>query len=94
MKTNTANSYENLKVIYEEFKNIPENEWVEDNLYNKFIEIAEELQVKNGLILWPIRTALSGKAATPGGASELAYLLGKEESLKRIAIGIEKLKNI
>ena len=46
-----------LKVIYEEFKNIPENEWVEDNLYNKFIEIAEKLQVKNGLILWPIKNS-------------------------------------
>jgi glutamyl-tRNA synthetase len=42
--------------------------------------------------LWPLRTAVSGKQMTPGGAFELLYILGKEESLRRIDIGIEKLK--
>ena len=47
--------------------------------------------MKNGLMLWPIRTALSGKAMTPGGAFEIADILGKEESIRRIRVGIELL---
>jgi len=47
--------------------------------------------VKNGLILWPLRVAVSGKAFTPGGGVELAELLGKEETLERVKKGIEIL---
>ena len=47
--------------------------------------------VKNGIILWPMRTAISGKQSTPGGAIEIAYILGKEETLRRINEGIKKL---
>ena len=43
--------------------------------------------------MWPVRTAVSGKQMTPGGATELMEVLGKEESVRRIKIGIEKLKN-
>lgn len=48
---------------------------------------------ENGQILWPLRVALSGKLKTPGGAVEIAYLLGKDESLRRIQEGIKKLVN-
>ena len=51
-----------------------------------------ELEVKNGVVLWPIRTVLSGKQSTPGGAMEIAYILGKEESLRRIQVGIDRLE--
>lgn len=47
--------------------------------------------MKNGQILWPLRVALSGKLKTPGGAVEIAYLLGKDESLRRIQEGIKKV---
>ena len=47
--------------------------------------------MKNGWMLWPLRVAVSGKASTPGGATELCALLGKEESLARIRTGIELL---
>ena len=50
-------------------------------------------EIKNGLALWPVRTAVSGKQMTPGGAYEIMSILGKEESLRRIRIGIEKLRN-
>ena len=50
-----------------------------------------ELGIKNGQLLWPVRTALSGKPTSPGGAMELADILGKEETLKRIEKGIELL---
>jgi glutamyl-tRNA synthetase len=49
--------------------------------------------VKNGIVLWPVRTAVSGKSFTPGGAYEIADIIGKAETIKRIKIGIEKLKN-
>ena len=49
--------------------------------------------IKNGQMLWPIRTALSGKPASPGGGTDPLILLGKEESLRRIEIGIEKLSH-
>jgi len=50
-----------------------------------------EKGIKNGVALWPVRTAVSGKQMTPGGAYEIMSILGKEESLRRIRIGIEKL---
>ena len=53
--------------------------------------LAERLELKNGRIMWPVRTALSGKAVTPGGAVELCQILGKDETLRRIRTGMEKL---
>jgi len=46
---------------------------------------------KNGMALWPLRTAVSGKQMTPGGAYEIMDIIGKEESIARIKKGIEKL---
>lgn len=54
--------------------------------------LPKQLEMKNGQVLWPVRTALTGKQFTPGGAIEIAYILGKDESLRRIAIGIERLE--
>ena len=47
---------------------------------------------KTGYVMWPIRTAVSGKQSTPGGATEIMEILGKEESIKRIHAAIEKLE--
>ena len=55
------------------------------------MEYVAEKGIKNGVALWPVRTAVSGKQMTPGGAYEIMSILGKEESLRRIRIGIEKL---
>jgi glutamyl-tRNA synthetase len=54
--------------------------------------LVEEMGVKNGVVLWPVRTALSGKQFTPGGAFEIAEILGKDESIKRIYAGIKLLE--
>jgi len=62
-----------------------------DALFAALQGFAAEKGYKTGFVMWPIRTALSGKAATPGGATELLSILGKEESLKRINAAIEKL---
>ena len=50
-----------------------------------------EAGLKNGAVLWPLRIAISGQASTPGGAIEIAWLLGKDETLRRIDEGIKKL---
>ena len=55
------------------------------------IGLAQRLELKNGRIMWPVRTALSGKAVTPGGAVEICHILGRDEALRRIRRGIEQL---
>ena len=65
--------------------------WDNDSLYARLVALAEELGMKNGALLWPLRVAVSGKLSTPGGATELCALLGKEESLARVRAAIEKL---
>lgn len=67
------------------------NEWNSEVLHSKLIGLAKDLGIKNGQMLWPIRIAVSGKKVTPGGAIEIAAVLGKEETIRRINIGIEKL---
>jgi glutamyl-tRNA synthetase len=90
MKTNSENSLDilqKMRVKLAEF-----DDWSEEGLHDYVIAYIGELGIKNGMGLWPLRTAVSGKQMTPGGAFELLYILGKEESLRRIDIGIEKLK--
>ena len=89
MKTNPENSLESLKAILPALEAV--SEWTQENIHTALFDLIAKLEVKNGLILWPLRTALSGKQFTPGGGVELAYLLGKEETLARIQKGIEKL---
>ena len=68
------------------------SDWTLDNIHNALFALIEKLEVKNGRILWPLRVAVSGKQFTPGGGVELAEILGKDETLKRIRTGIEKLE--
>ncbi|MDF2672573.1 MAG: glutamyl-tRNA synthetase [Clostridiales bacterium] len=91
MKTTYENSLMSLQSILPVLEAF--SDWNNDALYNVMTALVEKMGIKNGQLLWPVRTALSGKASSPGGASELAELLGKDESIKRIKIGIEKLQN-
>ena len=90
MKTNSENSLEVLKEILEVLKDF--NDWTVEGLHDKIMEYIKEKGIKNGQGLWPIRTAVSGKQSSPGGAFEIMDILGKDESLRRIQIGIEKLE--
>ena len=65
--------------------------WNNENLFNVLKELAQKEGLKNGQVLYPVRIALSGKETTPGGATELAVVLGKEETLTRIRIALDKL---
>ncbi|MBQ4232945.1 MAG: glutamate--tRNA ligase [Lachnospiraceae bacterium] len=89
MKTNPENSLDILKKMKAKLEAF--DDWSEEGLHDYVINYIAELEIKNGMGLWPLRTAVSGKAMTPGGAFEIMYILGKEESLRRIDIGIEKL---
>ena len=66
--------------------------WSNEALYESLCAVAQSREWKSAVVLWPLRVAVSGKASTPGGATELCALLGKEESLRRIRLGIEKLE--
>lgn len=90
MKTNFENSLEVLQSIMPKFEAL--STWNMDTIKDTCMALVEEMGVKNGIVLWPVRTALSGKQFTPGGAFEIADILGKNESLKRIAAGISLLQ--
>ena len=90
MKTNEENSLSSLRAILPVLEGL--SDFSETTIHDALFELIAELGVKNGLILWPLRVAVSGKAFTPGGGIELAALLGRDETLRRIKIGIEKLE--
>ena len=65
--------------------------WEEQPIHDTLLGLAEKEGMKNGTMLWPVRIALAGKQVTPGGAIEIAILLGREESMRRLKVGLEKL---
>ena len=90
MKTNPENSLEALKEALPVLESI--DDWTKENIHDRLIELVQKLELKNGRVLWPVRVAVSGKAFTPGGGVEIAAILGKEETIKRIKNGIELLE--
>lgn len=88
-KTNLDNSPVMLKAVIEKLTSL--NSWDKDSLHDCLINLAKELEVKNGAVMWPARIAVSGKAVTPGGAIEILEILGREESLQRLDAGLAKL---
>jgi len=89
MKTNAETSLEVLKEILPLFE--AHDDYTNDALYEVLRGYVEQKGCKNGYAMWPVRTAVSGKQNTPGGATEIMEILGKEESLARIRKGIELL---
>ena len=89
MKTNEESSLAVLKELLPVLE--AQDDYSNDALYTALTCFATEHEYKNGYVLWPVRTAVSGKQMTPGGATELMEILGKEESIKRIKAAIEKL---
>lgn len=89
MKTTEEICVESLKKAIPVLEQL--NDWTNEGIYNALKALIEEMGIKNGQMLWPVRTALSGKPTSPCGASELAELLGKEETLVRLNKGIELL---
>ena len=84
VKTAEETKREKLLEAQEDFTN--------DALFSILKSYSAEKGIKINTALWPVRTAVSGKAVTPAGASEIMEILGKEESLARVRAAIEKLK--
>lgn len=89
MKTDRENSLTSLQAILPVLESV--DNWTQEGLHDALFALIEKMGVKNGVVLWPLRVALSGKAFTPGGGIELALLLGKEQSLERVRHAIELL---
>ena len=92
MKTNKENSLDALKQILPVLEGL--EDWTVENIHTTMFSLIEKLGVKNGLILWPLRVAVSGKQFTPGGGIELCRIIGKADTIARIKTGIEKLENV
>ena len=90
MKTNDEIALSSLEAALPVLENLAD--WNTTSIHDALMALVGELGIKNGQLLWPVRTALSGEPTSPGGALELADILGKEESLRRIRKGIELLK--
>ena len=89
MKTDSESSLKVLIDLLPQFEAL--EDYSEANIEAVIMGYIAEKRIKNGQGLWPVRTAVSGKQSTPGGAYEIMNILGKEESLRRIRIAIEKL---
>ncbi len=89
MKTTPETSLEALKKLLPVLESL--EEWTAEKIHETVFGLIAELEVKNGFMLWPLRTAVSGKQCTPGGGIDLCAILGKDETLRRIRIGIERL---
>ena len=89
MKTNEETSLEVLKEILPRLE--AWDDYSNDALFGLLKGFAEEKGYKNGYVMWPVRTAVSGKQNTPGGATEIMEVLGKAESVERIKNAIELL---
>jgi len=91
MKTNEETSLKVLKEVLPLLE--AQDDYSNDALYGMLSEYVAEKGYKNGYVMWPIRTAASGRQMTPAGATEILEVIGKEESVKRIRAAIEKLNS-
>ena len=91
MKTTGESSLEVLTELLPVLE--AQEDYSNDALYQTLTDYVAKKECKNGYVMWPVRTAVSGRQMTPAGATEIMEILGKEESLIRIRKGIEKLQN-
>ena len=67
-------------------------DWTQDAIHDCLTGLAAKLEVKNATLMWPVRIAAAGRAVTPGGAVEICLILGRDECLRRLTVGLEMLK--
>ena len=89
MKTNEETSLAVLKEVLPVLE--VQEDYTNDPLFASLSAFVKEKGYKNGYVMWPLRTAVSGKQMTPAGATEIMEIIGKEETLKRVKAAIEKL---
>ncbi|MCD7770915.1 MAG: glutamate--tRNA ligase [Oscillospiraceae bacterium] len=91
MKTNRETAVDALTKALPVLEAIPDSEWNFQNIHDRLFELIAEMGVKNGYVLWSLRVAISGKQFTPGGAFEIAEIIGKDETIRRINRSLEML---
>ena len=88
-KTTLENSLSSLQAVLPVLEGL--ETWTNEALYDALVALAAKLEVKNATLMWPVRIAAAGKLVTPGGAVEICHLLGKDETLRRLRLGLDKL---
>ena len=88
-KTNLENSADMLRAAIGELEGL--SDWSPEALHELLMGLAQKLGVKNGTLLWPVRIAAAGIKVTPGGAIEILCFLGRDEALRRLRKGLERL---
>ena len=88
-KSDEASSKAVLETVLPRFEAL--ETWDDEHILDCMMKLAEEQGVKNAKVMWPVRIAAAGKSVTPGGAVEICRILGKDETLRRLRIGLEKL---
>ena len=88
-KSDEASSKAVLTSIVPIFEAI--SDWNDENIMAAMVGLAESMEAKNAKVMWPVRIAAAGKAVTPGGAVEICRILGKDETLRRMHVALEKL---
>ena len=92
MKTDEEISKTSLQACYELLESIDEADWNQENLHTQLLALPKKMGRKNGQVLFPLRLAITGKQFTPGGAIEIADILGKKETLRRLDLSIKQLE--
>ena len=90
-KSTLDSSREMLSAAIGMLANLPS--WSEAMIHDSLVGLAEGLGVKNALLMWPVRIAAAGKPVTPGGAVEICHILGREETVRRLKLGLDKLSS-
>ena len=78
-----------LQAMLPVFEALPN--WTDETILSAMTGLAEEMEAKNAKVMWPVRIAAAGKAVTPGGAVEICRILGRDETVRRLRIALEKL---
>ena len=88
-KSDKDSSRDVLQKIVPIFEALPA--WDDEHIMGAMVALAEAMEAKNAKVMWPVRIAAAGKAVTPGGAVEICRILGKDETLRRLNVALEKL---
>ena len=91
MKTAPETAAQALRLVLPVLEGL--EQWTETEIHDRVMDAIRESGMKNGAVLWPMRIAVSGLANTPGGAFEIAYLLGRQETLNRLKAALARLEN-
>lgn len=89
-KTDADISAQMLEAAIPVLRNL--TDWTTESIHDALIDLATSLEVKNATLMWPVRIAAAGKLVTPGGAVEICHILGRDETLRRLELGLAKLR--